>query len=79
MLFYILPGIIASLAVLLYWPGLIWYYFYGFFTFSCCLFGIFAVIQVHIALSPKHQTGLGTAKTVADMDAFRNMIMVRLF
>ncbi|XP_046489669.1 sorting nexin-25 [Neodiprion pinetum] len=75
MLMYIFPGIVVNFAIWLYWPDLAWYSFYGFFTLSCCLFGTFAVIQVHIALSPKHHTGLGTVKTVADMDAFRHMIM----
>jgi len=34
------------------------------------------MILINIALSPKHQTGSGTVKTVAEVDAFHNMLMV---
>ena len=30
---------------------------------------------INIALSPKHQTGAGTLKTVAEMDAFHNLLL----
>ncbi|EGI65030.1 Sorting nexin-25 [Acromyrmex echinatior] len=33
------------------------------------------MILINIALSPKHQTGTGTVKTIAEVDAFHNMLM----
>lgn len=45
-------------------------------TCSCLLIGPLIMILINIALSPKHQTGSGTVKIIAEMDAFRNMLMV---
>ncbi|XP_020288174.1 sorting nexin-25-like [Pseudomyrmex gracilis] len=42
---------------------------------SSLLIGPLIMILINIALSPKHQTGSGTVKIVAEMDAFRNMLM----
>lgn len=57
---------------------LVWFYFFGLLTVSCCFLGPLVIILIHVALSPNHQTGAGTAKTVIEMDAFRTMLMVRI-
>ncbi|XP_012279765.1 sorting nexin-25 [Orussus abietinus] len=65
----------VSLIILFYWYNMLWCFFYGSLTISCCFCGTLLVVLIHIALSPRHQTGAGTAKTIAEMDAFRNMLM----
>ena len=74
------PIIIGSVVVisflLVFWNNLLWILSFGFLTLSCVLLGPAIVIMIHIALSPKHQTGRGTTKTIAELDAFRNMLMV---
>ncbi|XP_043269106.1 sorting nexin-25 isoform X2 [Venturia canescens] len=54
---------------------LVWFYFFGLLTVSCCFLGPLVIILIHVALSPNHQTGAGTTKTVIEMDAFRTMLM----
>ncbi|XP_053981477.1 sorting nexin-25-like [Hylaeus volcanicus] len=58
-----------------YWNNLLWCYVFGVLTVSCFLLGCLIVMFINIALSPKHQTGAGTLKTVAEMDAFHNLLM----
>ncbi|XP_033339532.2 sorting nexin-25 isoform X2 [Megalopta genalis] len=58
-----------------YWNNLIWCYIFGVLTISCFCMGCLIVIFINIALSPKHQTGAGTLKTVAEIDAFHNLLM----
>ncbi|XP_015608529.1 sorting nexin-25 isoform X2 [Cephus cinctus] len=65
----------SILIALLHWYDMAWCSIYGSITIWCCLLGPLLVILIHIALSPRHQTGLGIGKTVAEMDAFRNMLM----
>nr|XP_033339532.1 sorting nexin-25 isoform X3 [Megalopta genalis] len=60
-----------------YWNNLIWCYIFGVLTISCFCMGCLIVIFINIALSPKHQTGAGTLKTVAEIDAFHNLLMKR--
>lgn len=79
-----LPPIIIGLIVivsflLIFLNNLLWILSYGVLTFTCLLLGPLIVIMVHIALSPKHETGRNTNKTIAELDAFRNMLMVRIF
>lgn len=59
-----------------YWNNLLWCYILGVLTVSCFLLGCSIVMFINIALSPKHQTGTGTLKTVAEIDAFHNLLMV---
>ncbi|XP_076660798.1 sorting nexin-25 [Halictus rubicundus] len=58
-----------------YWNNLIWCYIFGVLTISCFCMGCLIVMFINIALSPKHQTGAGTLKTVAEIDAFHNLLM----
>ncbi|KAK0159034.1 hypothetical protein PV328_009966 [Microctonus aethiopoides] len=67
-------GILALISVCL-WRNMIWVYMFGLLTISCCFIGPLVIILIHIALSPKHQTGAGTAKTVMELEAFRTMLM----
>lgn len=53
------------------------YILYTVLACSSLLIGPLIMILINIALSPKHQTGSGTVKIVAEIDAFRNMLMVR--
>lgn len=68
-------GILALISVCL-WRNMMWVYMFGLLTISCCFIGPLVIILIHIALSPKHQTGAGTAKTVMELEAFRTMLMV---
>lgn len=69
---------IAFISVFLYsvWKNMLWLYFYMLLSVSCCCIGPLVLILVHIALSPEHQTGAGTSKTIVEMDTFRTMLMV---
>ncbi|XP_012153795.1 sorting nexin-25 isoform X4 [Megachile rotundata] len=58
-----------------YWNNLLWCYVFCVLTVSCFFMGCLIVMFINIALSPKHQTGTGTIKTVAEMDAFHNLLM----
>ncbi|XP_015429731.1 PREDICTED: sorting nexin-25 isoform X2 [Dufourea novaeangliae] len=58
-----------------YWNNLLWCYIFGVLTISCFFLGCLIVMFIYIALSPKHQTGSGTLKTVAEIDAFHNLLM----
>ncbi|XP_043483350.1 sorting nexin-25-like isoform X1 [Leptopilina heterotoma] len=75
-----LPPVIIGLIVIvsflfIFLNNLLWILSYGVLTFTCLLLGPLIVIMVHIALSPKHETGRNTSKTIAELDAFRNMLM----
>ncbi|XP_051160953.1 sorting nexin-25-like isoform X1 [Leptopilina boulardi] len=75
-----LPPVIIGLIVivsflLIFLNNLLWILSYGVLTITCLLLGPLIVIMVHIALSPKHETGRNTNKTIAELDAFRNMLM----
>ncbi|XP_076663978.1 sorting nexin-25 [Andrena cerasifolii] len=58
-----------------YWNNLLWCYVFAVLTVSCFFLGCLIVMFINIALSPKHQTGAGTPKTVAEMDAFHNLLL----
>ncbi|XP_012169812.1 sorting nexin-25 isoform X2 [Bombus terrestris] len=66
-----IPAIIA----LFYWNKLLWCYFFGLLTISCFFLGCLIVIFINIALSLKHHTTATTSKTIAEMDAFHNLLM----
>ncbi|XP_071876719.1 sorting nexin-25 isoform X1 [Bombus fervidus] len=66
-----IPAIIA----LFYWNNLLWCYFFGLLTISCFFLGCLIVIFINIALSLKHHTTATTSKTIAEMDAFHNLLM----
>lgn len=68
---------IPIITAIFYWNNLLWCYVFGVLTVSCFFLGCLIVIFINIALSPKHQTGATTIKTVAEMDAFHNLLMVR--
>ena len=72
----IIGSVVTIFFLLIFWNNFLWFLSYGFLTLSCLLLGPAIIIMIHIALSPKHQTGRGTTKTVAELDAFRNMLMV---
>ncbi|KAI4487636.1 hypothetical protein M0802_011992 [Mischocyttarus mexicanus] len=74
MIIYILC-IIFSVLTILYWNGMLWCCFYGLLTIFCLLIGPLVVMLINIALSSKHQTGVGTVKTIAELDAFHNLLM----
>ncbi|EFN64146.1 Sorting nexin-25 [Camponotus floridanus] len=44
-------------------------------TCACLLIGPLIMIMINIALSPKHQTGSSSVRTITEMDAFHNMLM----
>ncbi|XP_043250789.1 sorting nexin-25 isoform X2 [Colletes gigas] len=58
-----------------YWNNLLWCYVFGVLTISCFFLGCLIVMFINIALSTKHQTGGGTLKTTAEMDAFYHLLM----
>ncbi|XP_043593314.1 sorting nexin-25 isoform X2 [Bombus pyrosoma] len=66
-----IPAVIA----LFYWNNLLWCYFFGLLTISCFFLGCLIVIFINIALSLKHHTTATTSKTIAEMDAFHNLLM----
>lgn len=66
---------ICSIAFLYYTDDL-WFVLYLWLTIFCLCLGPLVVILINIALSPKHRTGLGTTKTIAEIDAFNNLLMV---
>lgn len=67
---------VISIAVVMDWNYVQYCYLYVVLTCSCLLVGPLIMILINIALSPKHQTGSGTIRTIAEMDAFHNMLMV---
>lgn len=68
---------VMSLGIVMDWTCVQCCCLYVVLTCSCLLVGPLIMILINIALSPKHQTGSGTVKTVAEVDAFHNMLMVR--
>lgn len=68
---------VVSLGIVMDWTFVHCCCLYIVLTCSCLLVGPLIMILINIALSPKHQTGSGTVKTVAEVDAFHNMLMVR--
>ncbi|XP_034948844.1 sorting nexin-25 [Chelonus insularis] len=71
----IIVGIFVLLLLLLFYKNIGWICFYGILTIPCGLIGPSMIILIHIALSPKHQTGGGTSKTTVELDAFRTVLM----
>lgn len=71
-------GILYILPIIgfFYWNNLLWCYLFGILTISCFFLGCLIVMLINIALSPKHQTGATAMKTIAEMDAFHNLLMV---
>lgn len=67
---------VTSLSIVMNWSYIQYCYFYVVLTCSCLLIGPLIMILINIALSPKHQTGAAAVRTVAEMDAFHNMLMV---
>lgn len=70
---------VMILGIVMSWSFLQYCYLYIILTCSCLLVGPSIMILINIALSPKHQTGSGAVKIIAEMDAFHNMLMVCLF
>lgn len=68
---------VTSMAIVMDWSYVQCCYLYVVLTCSCLLVGPLIMILINIALSPKHQTGSGTVRTIAELDAFHNMLMVR--
>ncbi|CAL7949366.1 unnamed protein product [Xylocopa violacea] len=66
---------IPIITAFFYWNNLLWCYVFGMLTISCFFLGCLIVMFINIALSPKHQTGTTTIKTIAEMDAFHNLLM----
>ncbi|CAK9801081.1 Sorting nexin-25 [Anthophora plagiata] len=66
---------IPLISVFFYWNNLLWFYVFGVLTIFCFFLGCLIVMSINIALSPKHQTGVSTIKTVTEMDAFHNLLM----
>ncbi|KAL6259029.1 hypothetical protein P5V15_008952 [Pogonomyrmex californicus] len=66
---------VISLGIVMDWTCIQCCCLYLILTCSCLLIGPLIMILINIALSPKHQTGCGTVKTVAEVDAFHNMLM----
>lgn len=69
---------VVSIALVLAWRNLFSLIVYLLLTLSCSVIGPLVIILIHIALSPKHQTGISTLKTTVELDAFRTMLMVIL-
>jgi len=69
---------VMSLGIVMDWTYVQCCFLYIVLTCSCLLIGPLIMILINIALSPKHQTGTGTVKTIAEVDAFHNMLMVQL-
>ncbi|XP_043525843.1 sorting nexin-25 isoform X2 [Frieseomelitta varia] len=66
---------IPALIVFFYWNNLLWFYVFCLLTISCFFVGCLIVTFINIALSPKHATASTTLKTVAELDAFHNLLM----
>ncbi|KAH0554738.1 sorting nexin-25 [Cotesia glomerata] len=66
---------VVSIAVVLACRNLFSLFVYLLLTLSCSVIGPLVIILIHIALSPKHQTGMNTFKTTVELDAFRTMLM----
>ncbi|KAG5313810.1 PREDICTED: sorting nexin-25 isoform X1 [Acromyrmex echinatior] len=66
---------VMSLGIVMDWTYVQCCFLYIVLTCSCLLIGPLIMILINIALSPKHQTGTGTVKTIAEVDAFHNMLM----
>ncbi|XP_015126178.1 sorting nexin-25 [Diachasma alloeum] len=67
--------VLISISLFSLWKNMLWLYCYILLSISCCCIGPLVLILVHIALSPEHQTGAGTSKTIVEMDTFRTMLM----
>lgn len=68
---------VSVLVLMLCANSMLWWCIFLLMTLSCCVVGPLIVVLINVALSPKHQTGIGTTKTVTELDAFRNMLMVK--
>ncbi|TGZ32525.1 sorting nexin-25 [Temnothorax longispinosus] len=66
---------VVSLGIVMGWTFIQCCCLYIVLTCSCLLVGPLIMILINIALSPKHQTGSGTVRTVAELDAFHGMLM----
>ncbi|XP_018344114.1 PREDICTED: sorting nexin-25 isoform X2 [Trachymyrmex septentrionalis] len=66
---------VMSLGIVMDWTCVQCCFLYIVLTCSCLLVGPLIMILINIALSPKHQTGSGTVRTVAEVDGFHNMLM----
>ncbi|XP_018044280.1 PREDICTED: sorting nexin-25-like isoform X2 [Atta colombica] len=66
---------VMSLGIVMDWTYIQCCFLYIVLTCSCLLIGPLIMILINIALSPKHQTGTGTVRTIAEVDAFHNMLM----
>ncbi|XP_014481725.1 PREDICTED: sorting nexin-25 [Dinoponera quadriceps] len=66
---------VTSMAVVMNWSHVQYCYLYVVLTCSCLLVGPLIMILINIALSPRHQTGSGTVRTIAEIDAFHNMLL----
>ncbi|KAG5318461.1 SNX25 protein, partial [Acromyrmex heyeri] len=66
---------VMSLGIVMDWTYVQCCFLYIVLTCSCLLIGPLIMILINIALSPKHQTGTGTVRTIAEVDAFHNMLM----
>lgn len=67
---------VISMGIVMDWSYVQCCYLYIVLTCSCLLVGPLIMILINIALSPRHQTGSGTVRIMAELDAFHNMLMV---
>ncbi|KAF7998611.1 hypothetical protein HCN44_011019 [Aphidius gifuensis] len=57
------------------WKNLLWLFVFILLTISCFFVGPSVVMLIHVALSTLHQTGGGSEKTVAEIEAFSKLLM----
>lgn len=73
-----MPLAVISLGIVTGWTSVQCCCLYVILTCSCLLIGPLIMIMINIALSPKHQTGISSVRTITEMDAFHNMLMVNV-
>ncbi|CAD1477256.1 unnamed protein product, partial [Heterotrigona itama] len=66
---------IPAVVAFFYWNNLLWFYVFCVLTISCFFVGCLIVTFINIVLSPKHATASTTLKTIAELDAFHNLLM----
>lgn len=76
---FILTSVIVGLfAIGLFslWKNLLWLFVFILLTTSCFFIGPSVVMLIHVVLSALHQTGGGSEKTLAEIEAFSKLLMV---
>ncbi|KAL6439937.1 hypothetical protein ACFW04_004151 [Cataglyphis niger] len=72
---FFIPLVIIGLGIVTCWTCVQYCCLYVILTCSCLFVGPLIMIMINIALSPKHQTGSSSIRTITEMDAFHNMLM----